>query len=601
MKKARWILCLGLCPIAIGCAGSPPERAPEAPAGEAAAAIGETAPPIVNPVHGDLGPKLSEYAGFPTTGRKTPGMIAAVVKGKHIVALGASGYAKIPDGLPMTTDMVFNIGSNTKSMAATLLSMLIEEHPTLTWNTTLAEALPWANLPGKQYIQPAARRDVTLRQVVAHRSGIACSYPGPDDDNTVYPHKDYPADIHEWHPKTHEQLLMEYLRGPAIGLNGTPTGILADCQGTIGEYTYENENFAIVQAVIDQWSGMSFLEYAQQKLIGPNGMGDTYLTSQTFLLAQGGTIDGTAAEKAYWNPYFFQPLHPYLVSGRYAWGHDESGIPTSIQHPDVDPWGIAPARGGFAFNIVDWARYAILHLRDTSDAITNVHVPHFPSYAYGWKSSASVTPGGIRYTSLCHTGAISGMQSRICVYPELDIAYLSFANGGPYPESANLSTTTWMASQPQYARDTGGCTDDGSLVHGVQRFWSQNMFGCAGRVTFPNRDSLCKAGHHVCSAAEFVANNSYGTSNAEAPKHHYWTDDNLKWGGSGSGSCWASTSAGSSCGTNTPMRVCAPESVDPGGNECNWVECGHGTGSTLNRHFGGCVGDTTAGALCCKD
>ncbi|WP_437992885.1 hypothetical protein [Sorangium sp. So ce145] len=46
----------------------------------------------------------------------------------------------------------------------------------------------------------------------------------------------------------------------------------------------------------------------------------------------------------------------------------------------VAPWAVAPGSGGFAFNILDWARYAIAHLRDTSPAFTSVHALDFSSY-----------------------------------------------------------------------------------------------------------------------------------------------------------------------------------------------------------------------------
>jgi hypothetical protein len=111
---------------------------------------------------------------------------------------------------------------------------------------------------------------------------------------------------------------------------------------------------------------------------------------------------------------------------------------------------------------------------------------------------------------------------------------------------------------------------------------------------------MCATGYHVCSAQEYVTNNLYGSVNAEAPKHHYWTNDQLNYGGSSSGTCWAAPT-GTSCGADTPMRVCASSGADPEGNDCNWSGCGFGASSTTNRYFGGCVGDTTAGALCCKN
>ncbi len=607
MTFNRWIVAsLGIISSLAGCMASqsePEQMVSEEPVRQSSdkldIIIAPPSPPLLNTVHDDINWKLNDYSGYPRAGSITPGMIGAVIKGKHIVAIGATGYAKLPEQTPMSEDMIFNIGSNTKSMTATLLSMLIEETPGLSWDTTLGEALPWATEPGKEYIRPAARKNVTLRQLVAHRSGIACSYDlagGGTVNNQLYTHTDYSGD---WKSKTHQEVLKEYLRGPVIASGGTSTGFLADCSDVIGDYHYENGNFAIAQAVIDYWSGMAFIDYAKQKLITPYGLGTTYLSSQAFFLAQSGSITGTPAQQAYWNPYFFYPSHPYLSAGKFVWGHNSAGTPHSVLDPDVDPWGMAPGAGGFAFNIFDWARYAILHLRDTSAAFTNVHQLDFSSYNYGWSSGPRWTAGGIEYTGLCHTGALTGMYAKICVYPEMDIAYLSFSNGGPDPKGANESVVSWMAAQPEYARTTGGCKDDPSLVTGVQRFWDQEMFGCAGSVTYPNRADLCASGFHVCSAQEFVDKNGYGSTNAESPKHHYWTDDNLKYSGTGPGSCSAG-STGTSCGTNTPMRVCAPTADDPEGNHCNWVNCGYES-TTPNRYFGGCAGNTTAGTLCCRD
>ena len=118
-------------------------------------------------------------------------------------------------------------------------------------------------------------------------------------------------------------------------------------------------------------------------------------------------------------------------------------------------------------------------------------------------------------------------------------------------------------------------------------------------MSLSDRADLCAAGHHVCSAEEFVDKNSYGSTNAEAPKHHYWTDDHLDYTGMGSGNCSAAAT-GTSCGADTPMRVCSPDKRRSRGEQCNWV----GAATTAARragYFGGCAGNTTAGTLCCKN
>ncbi len=619
-----------LCCVALlgSCAGqvSQDEVPAAVPSERELAAV---APGLLNVVHEDISWKLSEYTAGGGEWRKTPGMVAAVVKGEHITAIGAAGMArrdatapgarKDPDGpgTPMTRDTVFNIGSNTKSMSALLLSMLIEEHPALSWSTTLAEALPWA----EGYIRPVERESVTLEQIVGHRAGFDCN-------NTRFSHPDYPAG---WKDKTHEQLLREYLRGPEIVSwiqpPGDPTGYLADCLGTIGVYEYENLDFTIVGAVIEHWSGKHFLQYAKEKLVDRYGMGATFLPSQAWFLAQSGSITGTAQQKAYWNPYFFQPTHPYLAAGKVAWGHHsddekteayEAFEPVAPNDPDVDPWGISPSSGGFAFNVYDWARYAVAQLRDRSKAMLDTHrlssdlgpvPPPGETYNYGWKRETINSKWGgtgITSTKLCHTGSISGALSAICVYPELDLAYLAFANGGEDAGGANRAVLDWMRVwRESKTSDTGGCLNHSS-VKGVQRFWNGNMFGCAGKVAFPERASLCATGYHVCSASEFVANNSFNGQHVEAPKYHYWVADQLGYGGT-SGSCWAAK-LGTSCGQDNSMRICAPPvgggtvSFDQVGNKCNWTGCDLlGSGGDSDDYLGGCLGNLTAGTLCCAD
>ena len=80
------------------------------------------------------------------------------------------------------------------------------------------------------------------------------------------------------------------------------------------------------------------------------------------------------------------------------------------------------------------------------------------------------------------------------------------------------------------------------------------------------------------------------------PDLHYWTDDDLRYNGSGA-ACFVSPTIGTPCGS-TPMRVCTPTIDDALGNQCNWINCGWET-TTPNEYFGGCGGNLTAGTLCC--
>jgi len=137
-----------------------------------------------------------------------------------------------------------------------------------------------------------------------------------------------------------------------------------------------------------------------------------------------------------------------------------------------------------------------------------------------------------------------------------------------------------------------GCADGT-----VEQSFAGGIVGCAGAVTYPNRDSLCGPGYHPLSA--MVWRTSRGGT---VPTHHYWTDDILGYSGVGTGSCSAEYTRGTACPADQPMRVCARTNRDPEGNRCNWFDCAFDSGrNTPNEYFGGCAGNATAGTLCVPD
>jgi hypothetical protein len=121
------------------------------------------------------------------------------------------------------------------------------------------------------------------------------------------------------------------------------------------------------------------------------------------------------------------------------------------------------------------------------------------------------------------------------------------------------------------------------------------MVGCPGTSLFADRNTnVCANGYHVASAEEWVTYRKSAT-----PTHNYWTWDNLSWAGSGPGNCAATFTpdgTADNC-SGSPMRVCTPSGTDVEGNTCNWERCGLGTNQP-DQSFGGCIGDTKAGALC---
>lgn len=144
---------------------------------------------------------------------------------------------------------------------------------------------------------------------------------------------------------------------------------------------------------------------------------------------------------------------------------------------------------------------------------------------------------------------------------------------------------------------TTGCSPDAVDLEEI----GDSMVGCAGMVAFESAASLCGEGWHVCSARDWSAGNS-----DRGPRYNYWVSDALLYNGEGD-RCWVSEREGQSCTgggyygpSGGPMHVCVDGGRDGLDNTCNWSSCGYGAAPPPNEFFGGCSGDWTAGALCCR-
>jgi len=95
-----------------------------------------------------------------------PGAGIAVVAGGEVVYAEGFGHRDVEQGLPMTADSLFAIGSTTKAMTATLLGMLVDEGK-LEWDEPLTQYLP-----GFRLSDPMVTARITPRDLVTHRSGL---------------------------------------------------------------------------------------------------------------------------------------------------------------------------------------------------------------------------------------------------------------------------------------------------------------------------------------------------------------------------------------------------------------------------------------------
>jgi D-alanyl-D-alanine carboxypeptidase len=177
---------------------------------------------------------------------RSPGVIAGVwsPKGSWIGASGTKGPGE--SGAPTATDSA-RVGSVTKTMTATLLLQLVQEHK-VSLDATLASVLPDAS----KGVPNAAT--ATLRQVANMTSGIP-SYTFSASWQKAY----YGKPTRQWTPTE----LVDVIRGSK-----------ADFAPGKG-WAYSNTNYVLLGLVIEHVTGDPIQKVFQDRLFGPLGMAHT--------------------------------------------------------------------------------------------------------------------------------------------------------------------------------------------------------------------------------------------------------------------------------------------------------------------------------------
>jgi CubicO group peptidase (beta-lactamase class C family) len=97
---------------------------------------------------------------------RVPGVAVAIVRDDQVIYLKGHGLREIGTDRPVTPDTVFPLASCTKGFTTTLMAMLVADGK-LRWDDPVRKHLDWFHLA-----DPLADRDVTLRDLVTHRTGL---------------------------------------------------------------------------------------------------------------------------------------------------------------------------------------------------------------------------------------------------------------------------------------------------------------------------------------------------------------------------------------------------------------------------------------------
>jgi CubicO group peptidase (beta-lactamase class C family) len=179
-----------------------------------------------------------------------PGLAVAVVRNDEVVYLKGFGVRERGGKEPVTPDTIFGIGSCTKAFTATAIGVLVEDGK-MAWDDPVRKHVPTFRLA-----DPLADRDVTLRDLLCHRTGLA----------------------------SHDHL---WLRAPwPLEESVRRMAFLEPTHSFRSKYEYNNlcylvAGFAITSAAKQPWN-----EFVQRRLFEPLGMSGAVFTKGEALKAR---------------------------------------------------------------------------------------------------------------------------------------------------------------------------------------------------------------------------------------------------------------------------------------------------------------------------
>jgi CubicO group peptidase (beta-lactamase class C family) len=191
------------------------------------------------------------------------GVSSAILHGQELLYLDSLGYADIENQIPLRSDHLFRVFSNTKLITSIAVLLLLDEGH-LGLDDAVEGYLP--QLGNRQVLRPgttdihdtvAARSSITIRHLLTHTSGL--SYGWLDHGSTIYKAYVEHNVFNAFTPLSHLLDLLEDLP-------------LAFQPGTAWEYSIASD---VLGRLVEVISGLSFDVFLSTRIFAPLGMPDT--------------------------------------------------------------------------------------------------------------------------------------------------------------------------------------------------------------------------------------------------------------------------------------------------------------------------------------
>lgn len=350
---------------------------------------------------------LDDYVNKAMKDWGVPGLAIAVIKDDRIVLARGYGVRELGKSEPVDERTVFAIGSSSKAFTAAAIAMLVDEKK-LKWDDPATQYLP-----GFQLYDPYVTRELTVRDLLAHRVGL-------DRGDQL------------WYATTFDREdILRRIRH------------LKPSSSMRSRFGYQNIMFLAAGQIVQSVSGKEWDDFVRERIFVPLGMNDTGTSIRTL----SGSRDVATPHAKF----------------------DGQVVPVAYRNID----NIAPA-GSINSNVVDMAQWVRLQLGDgtyagrpvisavavkemaTPQTIIRLEGPmarlypeaHFLSYGLGWFLS------DYRGRKLVeHGGAIDGMRALVAMIPEEKLGVVILTNLSGTILSVPLSYRIFDAYLGAPARD----------------------------------------------------------------------------------------------------------------------------------------------------
>jgi CubicO group peptidase (beta-lactamase class C family) len=344
----------------------------------AGTAWGESKPPA----------DMDEYAARALKTFDVPGLAVGIVKDGKLVFAKGYGVRKLGEPARVDEHTLFPIGSNTKAFTTALLASLVDAGK-LSWDDPV-----YQRLPGFQMYDPYVSHEMTIRDLLTHRSGMGLG----EGDLLFWPTTTYTRD---------EIIYRLRFMKPVSGFRS--------------RFAYDNLMYIAAGQIIPALTGETWDNYLRSHILEPLGMKTTTINAAEFK---------ASANHAYPHERLdgvLRPIEFVALDNAAPAGAINSSVSEMAKWLELQlNRGAFPGGATRLFSEAQskemWTPQTILPNGDPPAPLARLK-SGYAAYGFGW--------GLKEYQgrqTMQHTGGVAGFVSRVMVVPEDNLGLVILTN-----------------------------------------------------------------------------------------------------------------------------------------------------------------------------